>query len=206
MTIIQANILDWAAAYDGPKFHALLCDPPYHLTETTKRFGASDAAPAQYGTDGALDTLCALYVSISSTVAGIAKRYEVSQNVCFLVAIKPEQAERLDVMNILPRRATSLARIAVALQRLASLCLPVRPAIISKPQILRVVQSMAVRIAAWTRTIFTAAFALFQPTSANLEGLTAVKAIERLHFGCRRTRFDCGILAFWRTVLSTSMF
>lgn len=51
--IIHANILEWAKTYDGPKFHAVLCDPPYHLTEIVKRFGSPDAAPAQYGTDGA---------------------------------------------------------------------------------------------------------------------------------------------------------
>lgn len=33
MNIHNANILDWARQYSGPKFHALLCDPPYHLTE-----------------------------------------------------------------------------------------------------------------------------------------------------------------------------
>lgn len=49
----HANILDWATSYDGPPYHALLCDPPYHLTEITKRFGAADSAPAQFGTDGA---------------------------------------------------------------------------------------------------------------------------------------------------------
>lgn len=51
--ITHASVLDWAASYTGPKFHALLCDPPYHLTEITKRFGKADAAPAQYGDDGA---------------------------------------------------------------------------------------------------------------------------------------------------------
>jgi hypothetical protein len=30
-TIRRADIGDWAARYDGPKFHALLCDAPYHL-------------------------------------------------------------------------------------------------------------------------------------------------------------------------------
>jgi site-specific DNA-methyltransferase (adenine-specific) len=51
--ITHGSILDWAASYSGPKFHALLCDPPYHLTEITKRFGKADSAPAQYGSDGA---------------------------------------------------------------------------------------------------------------------------------------------------------
>lgn len=51
--IAQGSVLDWARDYSGPKFHALLCDPPYHLTEITKRFGKPDSAPAQFGTDGA---------------------------------------------------------------------------------------------------------------------------------------------------------
>lgn len=55
--ITQANILDWAAEYDGSLFHALICDPPYHLTEITKRFGAENSAPAQFGTDGAFSRL-----------------------------------------------------------------------------------------------------------------------------------------------------
>lgn len=41
------DILEWAAAYSGPKFHALLCDPPYHLTSIVERFGKPDAAPAK---------------------------------------------------------------------------------------------------------------------------------------------------------------
>lgn len=51
--IIHADILEWAATYQGEPFHALLTDPPYHLTEITKRFSSPTAAPAQFGTDGA---------------------------------------------------------------------------------------------------------------------------------------------------------
>ncbi len=29
--IICADVLEWCKTYDGPKFHALLCDPPYEL-------------------------------------------------------------------------------------------------------------------------------------------------------------------------------
>lgn len=32
---------------------ACVCDPPYHLTSIVQRFGGENAAPAQYGTDGA---------------------------------------------------------------------------------------------------------------------------------------------------------
>lgn len=52
-TFTRGDVLKWAEEYDGEPFHALLCDPPYHLTEITNRFGAADAAPAQFGTDGA---------------------------------------------------------------------------------------------------------------------------------------------------------
>ncbi len=47
--IIQADILKWAESYDGPKCHAMLSDPPYHLTSITDRFGKPGAAPAQGG-------------------------------------------------------------------------------------------------------------------------------------------------------------
>lgn len=47
--VIIADVMNWAAAYSGPLFHALLCDPPYHLTTITKRFGKEGAAPATGG-------------------------------------------------------------------------------------------------------------------------------------------------------------
>lgn len=53
ITIACADAVAWAAQYTGPKMHAMLCDPPYHLTSIVKRFGGSDAAPAQFGKDGA---------------------------------------------------------------------------------------------------------------------------------------------------------
>lgn len=48
----HGDAVQWAKDYKGEKFHALLCDPPYHLTSITKRFGKEGSAPAQYGTDG----------------------------------------------------------------------------------------------------------------------------------------------------------
>jgi site-specific DNA-methyltransferase (adenine-specific) len=29
--MIQADVLSWCKSYEGDKFHALLCDPPYEL-------------------------------------------------------------------------------------------------------------------------------------------------------------------------------
>lgn len=51
--IHHADVIKWAEIYTGPKFHALFCDPPYHLTSIVKRFGGKKATPAKYGSDGA---------------------------------------------------------------------------------------------------------------------------------------------------------
>lgn len=40
-------------SYPDNHFDSVVCDPPYHLTSSVKRFGKADAAPAQFGTDGA---------------------------------------------------------------------------------------------------------------------------------------------------------
>lgn len=55
--VINADVLQWAGEYDGPAFHAMFCDPPYHLTSITKRFGKAGSKPAQYGKDGAFARL-----------------------------------------------------------------------------------------------------------------------------------------------------
>jgi len=26
--VVQSDVMEWAANYDGPRFHAILCDPP----------------------------------------------------------------------------------------------------------------------------------------------------------------------------------
>ena len=50
--INNEDVNKWSKEYTGEKFHALLCDAPYHLTTITKRFGKEGAAPAKFGTDG----------------------------------------------------------------------------------------------------------------------------------------------------------
>lgn len=55
--IIQADILKWAATYTGPKFHALLSDPPYHLTSGNivfdwSAFGAQPDNPKKVNGSG----------------------------------------------------------------------------------------------------------------------------------------------------------
>jgi tRNA1(Val) A37 N6-methylase TrmN6 len=34
--IITGDILAFARHYKGPRFHAIICDPPYHLTSIAK--------------------------------------------------------------------------------------------------------------------------------------------------------------------------
>lgn len=46
------DVLEWAVSYDGPLFHAIVCDPPYNLDTIKKRFGKKNSAPAKFGTDG----------------------------------------------------------------------------------------------------------------------------------------------------------
>lgn len=55
--VVVADVIEWAKTYEGAKFHALLCDPPYHLTSIVKRFGSKTAAPAQQGSDGRFSRL-----------------------------------------------------------------------------------------------------------------------------------------------------
>lgn len=50
--IYNDDVVHWASTYNKGKFHALLCDPPYHLTTIVKRFGKKGSAPAKFGTDG----------------------------------------------------------------------------------------------------------------------------------------------------------
>jgi site-specific DNA-methyltransferase (adenine-specific) len=39
-----ANVLDWASEYTGPKFHAILCDPPYEMSFMGKSWDSSGIA------------------------------------------------------------------------------------------------------------------------------------------------------------------
>lgn len=55
LRVFNGDCLDVMAELiaNGEKFDSVVCDPPYHLTSIVKRFGGENAAPAQFGTDGA---------------------------------------------------------------------------------------------------------------------------------------------------------
>lgn len=47
----------------GELYHAVVTDPPYHLTSITKRFGKDGSAPAKYGRDGSFARLSKGFMS-----------------------------------------------------------------------------------------------------------------------------------------------
>lgn len=154
-----------------------------------------------------LDAFGALYLRICATVTRIAERYKILNLICFLVAFQPKQAEWADMMHRLSSRTAVPTGIIVTLQGLSPLSLPVRAAIVAPAvNVLWMVQSMAVFVATWARTIFTAAFACFQPDRANFKGVSTIKAHERPHFGLFRPCFNGCVLALWRTVKPATMF
>lgn len=46
--IYNEDVIEWAKNYKKGKFHALLCDPPYHLTSIVKRFGKTKESDDNY--------------------------------------------------------------------------------------------------------------------------------------------------------------
>lgn len=55
--LYKGNMLDMLEAIEEESVDSIVTDPPYGLTSITKRFGKEDAAPAQYGKDGAFSRL-----------------------------------------------------------------------------------------------------------------------------------------------------
>ena len=50
--IVESELIEWLKSYEGPRYHAVLSDPPYALISITKRFGKAGSAAAQEGSDG----------------------------------------------------------------------------------------------------------------------------------------------------------
>lgn len=50
-TLYNTTVEEWAKCYDGPPFHAMLCDPPYHLTSIVKRFAKPEPAHTKTAQD-----------------------------------------------------------------------------------------------------------------------------------------------------------
>jgi len=50
--VVLADLFEWLESYDGPRFQAILSDPPYALISIAKRFGKEGSAPAQEYEDG----------------------------------------------------------------------------------------------------------------------------------------------------------
>jgi len=50
--IVESELIEWLRSYEGPRFHAILSDPPYALISITKRFGKNGSVPTHGGSDG----------------------------------------------------------------------------------------------------------------------------------------------------------
>jgi site-specific DNA-methyltransferase (adenine-specific) len=50
--LLQGDMLELLPSMAENSIHAVVCDPPYHLSSIVKRFGGDGAAPAKHGTDG----------------------------------------------------------------------------------------------------------------------------------------------------------
>ncbi|KKL83374.1 hypothetical protein LCGC14_1975350, partial [marine sediment metagenome] len=61
--IIESELLEWLKSYNGPRYHAVLSDPPYALISITKRFGRPSSVPAQHGSDGRFSRLSKGFMS-----------------------------------------------------------------------------------------------------------------------------------------------
>lgn len=56
--LLEIDIVQFAGEYEGERFNAILCDPPYALISVAKRFGKPGSAPAQEdGMDGSFARL-----------------------------------------------------------------------------------------------------------------------------------------------------
>lgn len=75
--ITNEDIKRFIGQYKGEKFHAILCDPPYHLTSITKRFGKEDSAPAKFGKDGLFQRASKGFMGKNWDGGGIAFEPEV---------------------------------------------------------------------------------------------------------------------------------
>lgn len=53
--ILEGDMLTVLPTLDAETFHAVITDPPYHLTSIVKRFGSTAAAPCKVGRTGAYD-------------------------------------------------------------------------------------------------------------------------------------------------------
>jgi DNA modification methylase len=53
VTLFRGDCLEVLPTLEADSIDSCVTDPPYHLTSIVKRFGSSNAAPAQHGTDGA---------------------------------------------------------------------------------------------------------------------------------------------------------
>jgi site-specific DNA-methyltransferase (adenine-specific) len=72
--IVNCTVERFCERYTGAKFHAVLCDPPYHLTSITERFGKPGSAAPVHAKDGSFGRLAKGFMGKSWDGGDIAFR------------------------------------------------------------------------------------------------------------------------------------
>ena len=74
--VLPGDCREVLATLPADSVDACVTDPPYHLTSIVKRFGAVDAAPAKFGTDGAFSRMSTGFMGKEWNAGDIAFRPE----------------------------------------------------------------------------------------------------------------------------------
>ncbi len=141
-------------------------------------------------------------------MASLTKRYQIRKPVRLPEPFQSEQSERLLMMNVRGGSETGPAGAMISRECLALLSLPVRAASLGRGsvQILGMIFTGAMLVAAESRAVFPAAFPSLQPANEHREDNSAAPA-RPLRFRVRlRQRHAIGlILTPTRARLPTSM-
>ncbi len=86
-TIYNGSMLDMKEVIKPNSIDSIVCDPPYHLTSITERFGKENSAPAKYGEDGSFSRLSKGFMNQTWDGGDIAFRPETWRK-CYEV-LKP---------------------------------------------------------------------------------------------------------------------
>ncbi len=87
VSMLGGDCIDVMRTLPDASVDSIVTDPPYHLTSIVKRFGASGATPAQFGTDGAFSRASAGFMGKQWDGGDIAFRPETWAEV--LRVLKP---------------------------------------------------------------------------------------------------------------------
>lgn len=82
-TVNHGDVVKWCKEYaqqdNAEPFHAVFCDPPYHLTSIVERFSSKKSKSAKHGRDGAFNRLSKGFMGATWDGGDVAFRPEIIQ-------------------------------------------------------------------------------------------------------------------------------